>query len=81
MTKNGRTHTAAVRDGHELYIYGDRATDVTSHPAFRNTVASAAAPYDFHSAPANLNNITFHSETGHRVNRCWQLPKSYAAAS
>ena len=33
MTKNGRTHTAAVRDGHDLYIYGDRATDVTSHPA------------------------------------------------
>lgn len=81
MTKNGRAHTAALRDGHELYIYGDRVTDVTSHPAFRNTVASAAAPYDFHSAPANLNNITFHSETGHRVNRCWQLPKSYAASS
>ena len=43
MTKNGRAHTAALRDGHELYIYGDRVTDVTSHPAFRNTVASAAA--------------------------------------
>lgn len=50
MTKSGHTHTAALRDGRELYIYGDRVTDVTSHPAFRNTVASAATLYDFQYA-------------------------------
>jgi 4-hydroxyphenylacetate 3-monooxygenase len=50
--------------------------DVTSHPAFRNTVASAAALYDFQCAPANLDKMTFQTETGQRVNRCWQLPKS-----
>jgi len=43
MTKNGRAHAAALRDGRELYIYGHRVPDVTSHPAFTNTVASAAA--------------------------------------
>jgi 4-hydroxyphenylacetate 3-monooxygenase len=78
MTKNGRAHAAALRDGRDLYIYGHRVPDVTSHPAFRNTVASAAALYDFQCAPANLDKMTFQTETGHRVNRCWQLPKSYA---
>jgi 4-hydroxyphenylacetate 3-monooxygenase len=76
--KNGRAHFAALRDGRDLYIYGQRVVDVTTHPAFRNTVASAAALYDFQCAPANIETMTFETDTGSRVNRCWQLPTTHA---
>ncbi|WP_287437910.1 4-hydroxyphenylacetate 3-hydroxylase N-terminal domain-containing protein, partial [Thermomicrobium sp.] len=26
----------SIRDGREVYVYGERVTDVTTHPAFRN---------------------------------------------
>ena len=27
----------SLRDGREIWIYGERVKDVTTHPAFRNT--------------------------------------------
>ena len=29
----------SLRDGREIWIYGERVKDVTTHPAFRNTAA------------------------------------------
>jgi 4-hydroxyphenylacetate 3-monooxygenase len=76
--KTGGEHLQCLRDGREVYIQGERVTDVTAHPAFRNAVASAAGLYDYQSAPENLEKMTFISpDTGGRVNRCWQLPASY----
>ena len=77
--KNGFDHLASLRDGRDVFIYGARVDDVTTHPAFRRSVASAAALYDFQCAPANVESQTFESpDTGERVNRCWQLPTSLA---
>ena len=28
----------SLRDGREIWIYGERVEDVTTHPAFRNSV-------------------------------------------
>lgn len=53
----GRTHTdvrpmtgaqylESLRDGREVYIYGERVADVTTHPAFRNSARSVARLYD-----------------------------------
>jgi 4-hydroxyphenylacetate 3-monooxygenase len=76
--KDGKQHLASLRDGREVYIRGERVTDVTTHRAFRNSVASAAYLYDFQGMPENLEKMTFASpSTGGRVNRCWQLPGSY----
>ena len=36
----------SLRDGREVYIYGERVKDVTTHPAFRNSAASVALLYD-----------------------------------
>src|SRR6202043_440421 len=36
----------SLRDGREIWIYGERVKDVTSHPAFRNTVRMLARLYD-----------------------------------
>ena len=33
----GAEYLESIRDGREVYVYGDRVEDVTTHPAFRNT--------------------------------------------
>ena len=73
--KTGQQHLKALRDGRAVYINGQKVADVTEHDAFRNAVRSAASLYDFQAANADL--MTFETETGARVNRAWQLPRSY----
>ena len=76
--KTGAEHLAALHDGREVYIDGARVADVTTHPAFRNACASAAALYDFQARPENLERMTFTPAPGvRRVNRAWQMPKSH----
>ena len=77
MIKNGQQHTESLRDGRQVYINGQIAGDVTTHNAFRNSVASVAEMYDFQSAPENRQLMTFETNTGHTANRIWQLPTSY----
>jgi 4-hydroxyphenylacetate 3-monooxygenase len=76
--KSGEQHLESLRDGREVYIYGKLVEDVTTHPAFRNSVASAAYLYDFQSAPELSEQMTFPvSGTGTRVSRSWQLPADH----
>ncbi len=76
--KDGERHLASLRDGRQVYLEGREIQDVTTHPAFRNAVRSAAALYDFQALPSNQELMTFESPTGGvRVNRAWQLPGSY----
>ena len=42
----GAEFLESLRDGREVYIYGERVKDVTTHPAFRNSAASVALLYD-----------------------------------
>src|SRR6266436_6765108 len=42
----GAEYINSLRDGREVYIYGERVKDVTTHPAFRNTVRMLARLYD-----------------------------------
>lgn len=76
--KSAAGHLASLRDGREVYIRGEKVADVTTHPAFRNSVASAAHLYEFQSLAENREKMTFRSPTsGEAVSRCWQLPASY----
>src|SRR5665213_1050047 len=76
--KTGADHIASLKDGRIVYIDGKLVDDVTTHPAFRNTVASAASLYDFQSLPENLELMTFLPDGAtRRVNRCWQMPRNY----
>ena len=34
---NGTEYLDSLKDGREVYIYGERVEDVTTHPAFRNS--------------------------------------------
>lgn len=78
--KTGATHLASLQDGRDLRIDGRRVADVTTDPAFRGAVASAAALYDAQSAPESVERLTFElpGGNGRRVNRAWQMPRSYA---
>jgi 4-hydroxyphenylacetate 3-monooxygenase len=75
--KTGAHHLELLRDGRQVYIYGKPAGDVTVHPAFRNSVASAAHLYDFQSSADNVEAMTLMLPSGTRVGRCWQLPTNY----
>jgi len=79
--KTGADHLAALRDGREVYIDGERVADVTTHQAFRNAVRQVAALYDYQARPDNVERMTFASPAAGgyaRINRCWQLPTSHA---
>jgi 4-hydroxyphenylacetate 3-monooxygenase len=79
VCKNGTEHLASLRDGRAVYIDGELVPDVTTHRAFRNSVASAASLYDFQARPENLELMTFAPEgANRRINRAWQMPRSYA---
>src|SRR5436305_3380589 len=80
--KTGKDHLRSLRDGRAVYIDGERVADVTTHPAFRNAVKTAAALYDNQARPENLGRLTFAPEDGGgegyaRVNRCWLMPRNY----
>ncbi|MCZ7659033.1 MAG: 4-hydroxyphenylacetate 3-monooxygenase [Xanthobacteraceae bacterium] len=77
--KTGAEHIKSLKDGRTVYIDGELVDDVTEHPAFRNSVKSAAALYDFQARPENLELMTFAPNgSNRRVNRAWQMPRSYA---
>lgn len=42
----GKQYLDSLRDGRDVYIYGERVTDVVTHPAFRNAARSIARLYD-----------------------------------
>jgi 4-hydroxyphenylacetate 3-monooxygenase len=78
--KTGAEHLASLCDGRAVFIDGERVADVTAHPAFRNACASAAALYDFQARAENLERMTFAPPGGgRRINRAWQMPRTYEA--
>jgi len=79
MVKDGRQHIESLRDGRQIYIDGELAQNHVDHPAFQNSIRSAAAMYDYQALPENLKRMTYLSpKTGDPVNRMWQLPTSHA---
>jgi 4-hydroxyphenylacetate 3-monooxygenase len=54
----GKDYIESLRDEREVYIYGERVKDVTTHPAFRNAVRSIAKLYDSLHDPAQKELLT-----------------------
>ena len=77
MTRTGAEYVASLRDGREVWIDGERVADMTTHPAFRNTVQSIAHLYDMTHDPALADVLTYPSPaTGEPVGRGYQIPVS-----
>jgi len=60
----GAEFLESLRDGREVYIYGDRVKDVTTHPAFRNAAASVAQLYDALHDAKTRDVLTAPTDTG-----------------
>lgn len=74
----GGEYLESLRDGREVWIYGERVEDVTAHPAFRNSARSVARLYDALHDPEQQAALTLPTDTGNggfthsffRVPRC-----------
>src|SRR5712692_12082569 len=60
----GQEYLESLRDGREIWIYGERVKDVTTHPAFRNTARMIARLYDALHDPALQDVLTTQTDTG-----------------
>jgi 4-hydroxyphenylacetate 3-monooxygenase len=60
----GAEYLASLRDGREVYIYGERVDDVTRHPAFRNAARSIARLYDALHDAKSKDLLTWSTDTG-----------------
>ena len=79
MPRDAQAYISRIaNDGRDARHFGEKVLDVTTHPAFKNTVASYAELYDFQCRQENLERMTFESpDSGDRVNRAWYCPRSY----
>src|SRR6266567_6499490 len=75
----GEEYLESLRDGREIWIYGERVKDVTTHPAFRNTARMIARLYDALHDPALRDVLTTETDTGSggRTHRYFRAPKSW----
>ncbi|OZM71909.1 Pyoverdin chromophore biosynthetic protein pvcC [Amycolatopsis antarctica] len=60
----GSEYVETLRDSREIYLYGERVKDVTTHPAFANPVRMVARMYDSLHDPANRGVLTAPTDTG-----------------
>src|SRR5256885_6016495 len=60
----GQEYLESLRDGREVYIYGERVRDVTAHPAFRNAATSVAKLYDALHDEKSKGVLTGPTDTG-----------------
>ncbi|MFI6235569.1 4-hydroxyphenylacetate 3-hydroxylase family protein [Micromonospora sp. NPDC050784] len=60
----GAEYIESLRDDREIYLYGDRVKDVTTHPAFANAVRMTARLYDSLHDPATAPVLTAPVDSG-----------------
>jgi 4-hydroxyphenylacetate 3-monooxygenase len=60
----GAEYLESLRDAREVWIYGERVEDVTTHPAFRNSARSIARLYDALHDPEHKETLTVETDTG-----------------
>jgi aromatic ring hydroxylase len=76
----GKEYLASLDDGREVYIYGERVTKVTEHPAFRNTARMIARLYDALHDPKVKDKILLPTDTGNggMTHAFFKAPKTLA---
>ena len=80
IAEKGRPFTGAeylesLRDGREVYVYGERVKDVTTHPMFKPLVDIRARVYDLQHDPLTRHLMTYQEDgETHAINN--KLPIS-----
>ncbi len=74
----GDEYLESLRDSREVYVYGERVKDVTTHPAFRNSARSIARLYNALHDEKTRDIITTETDTGSggRTHRFFRFPRS-----
>ena len=75
----GDEYLESLRDGREIWIYGERVADVTTHPAFRNSARMVARLYDALHDPELNGVLTVETDTGSGgyTQRYFRAPRSW----
>ncbi|MET8260558.1 4-hydroxyphenylacetate 3-hydroxylase family protein [Micromonospora sp. NPDC005553] len=60
----GAEYLESLRDGREIWLYGERIKDVTEHPAFRNNARTIANMYDALWESPDRDVLTVPTDTG-----------------
>lgn len=75
--RTGAQYLAALRDGREVWLEGERVDDVTAHPKLQAAAATIASLYDLqHEAPQDC--LVEDPATGDPVNATHLIPRSRA---
>ncbi|MHA1529385.1 MAG: 4-hydroxyphenylacetate 3-hydroxylase family protein [Alphaproteobacteria bacterium] len=64
MIRTGTEYRDSLRDNREIFIDGERVSDITTHPSFKPLVDIRARIYDMQHAPATREVMTVKSEAG-----------------
>ena len=75
MLRTGKDYLASLRDGRRIRLGTELVTDVTTHPAFRNTAQSFARIYDRKRSPEHINQMSY-EEGGERFSSWFMMPRS-----
>ena len=75
MLRNGKDYLASLRDGRRIRLGSELVTDVTTHPAFRNTAQSFARIYDLKRSAEHADYMSY-EEDGQRYSAWFKVPKS-----
>src|SRR3989449_10614107 len=59
----GAEYLESLRDGREIWLYGERVKDVTTHPGFGNTARMIARLYDALHDPKFKDVLTTETDT------------------
>src|SRR6202163_1270264 len=71
----GKEFLESIRDSREVWIYGERVKDVTTHPAFRNTTRMLARLYDaLHDQRKSVLCTTTDTGSGGYTHKFFQAP-------
>lgn len=78
LPMTGSEYLESLRDGREIWMYGKRVRDVTTHPGFRNAARMVARLYDALHDPATREVLTCPTDTGNGgfTQRFFRAPKS-----
>lgn len=60
----GDEYIESLKDGRQVFLHGERVEDVTTHPAFRNSVRMVARMYDSMHTGDLVSTVTRPTDTG-----------------
>ena len=72
--RGGAAYVAGLQDGRAIFLDGKRVDDVTTHPAFAESVRRIAERYD--AAQSSDVTTCLDPATGQRIGAMWLIPRS-----